>query len=47
MVMEVMTYKIQGKADSVVEGYWKKDVYIGKYEYPYKVFTKTKKVTKG
>lgn len=26
--------------------FWKKDLYIGRYEYPYKVFSKTKKVTK-
>jgi len=42
----VMTYKIEGKRDSIVEGFWKKDLYIGRYEYPYKVFSKTKKVTK-
>ena len=42
----VMTYKIEGKRDSIVEGFWKKDLYIGRYEYPYKVLSKTKKVTK-
>src|SRR5436190_3238713 len=42
----MMTYKRSERADSVVEGYWKKDVYIGRYEYPYKVITKTKKVTR-
>src|SRR5215217_4021875 len=42
----IMTYKMSGKPDDVVEGYWKKDVYIGKYEFPYKVISKTKKVTK-
>ena len=43
----VMTYKIEGKRDSIVEGFWKKDLHIGRYEYPYKVITKTKKVTKA
>ena len=42
----VMTYKRSEKVDSVVEGYWKKDVYIGRYEYPYKVLTRTNKITK-
>lgn len=42
----VMTYKRAGKVDSVIEGYWKKGVYIGRYEYPYKVITKTKKVSR-
>ena len=41
-----MIYKMSDKADSIVEGYWKKDMYIGRYEYPYKVITKTKKVSR-
>ncbi|MBK5272018.1 MAG: hypothetical protein JJE22_13490 [Bacteroidia bacterium] len=41
-----MTYKFAGKPDSIVNGFWKKDIYIGRYEYPYKVLTKTKKVTR-
>ena len=41
-----MTYKMSGKLDSIVEGYWKKDVYLGQYEYPYKLLTRTNKVTK-
>lgn len=41
----IMTYKIEGKQDSIVEGFWKKDLFIGRYEYPYKVISKTKKVT--
>lgn len=30
--------------DSIVDGYWKKDDYIGKYEYPYKVYSKTSSI---
>jgi hypothetical protein len=41
-----MTYKISGKTDSTIEGYWKKDMYIGQYEYPYKLLVRTNKVTK-
>jgi hypothetical protein len=41
-----MTYTMPGKMDSIVEGYWKKNVYIGEYQYPYKLLTKTNKVTK-
>ena len=41
-----MTVKREGKPDSTFEGYWKKNEYAGRYEYPYKVFTKTKRVTK-
>ena len=41
-----LTYKMSGKLDSIVEGYWKKDVYLGQYEYPYKLLTRTNKVTK-
>lgn len=37
----IMMIKRQGAQDSVVEGYWKKDVYIGKNENPWKVYTKT------
>jgi hypothetical protein len=43
----IMTYKIAGIRDSIVEGFWKKDVYVGRYEYPYKVVSKTKKITKA
>jgi len=41
-----MTVKRPGQADSTIEGYWKKDEYTGRYEYPYKVLTKTKRVTR-
>lgn len=36
-----MIFKREGMQDSVVEGYWKKDAYIGKYEKPYIVHSKT------
>ena len=42
----VMTFKKEGSADSVVEGFWKKDVYIGKNEKPWQVLSKTGSVTK-
>jgi hypothetical protein len=41
-----MTFKKEGTQDSVVEGYWKKDVYIGKNEKPWQVISKTGSVTK-
>jgi hypothetical protein len=37
----VMTYKKEKGQDSVVEGFWKKDIYYGKYEKPWEVFTRT------
>src|SRR4030095_9052541 len=36
-----MTIKREGTQDSVVEGFWKKDAYIGKYEKPWIVHSKT------
>lgn len=36
-----MIFKREGAQDSVVEGYWKKDSYIGKYERPYIIHSKT------
>ena len=41
-----MTFKISGRPDSTLEGYWKRDQYIGQYEYPYKLVARTAKVTK-
>jgi hypothetical protein len=41
-----MTFKKEGTQDSVVEGFWKKDVYIGKNEKPWQVISKTGSVTK-
>jgi hypothetical protein len=37
----VMTFKMEGRQDSVVEGYWKKDIYIGKNEKPWEIYSKT------
>ena len=39
-----MTYKVTGKKDSVVVGFWKKDVYAGRYEKSYKVNFRSKKI---
>jgi len=41
-----MVIKRAGSADSLVEGYWKKDVFIGKNEKPWIVYSKTGSVTK-
>ncbi len=41
-----MAYKRSGKADSVVTGFWKKDVYAGKFEKPFKIFNRTAEITK-
>ena len=37
----VMTFKRENGSDSITEGYWKKDVYLGKNEKPYVVHSKT------
>ena len=39
-----MLYKRQNAKDSIVQGYWKKDVYIGKDESPYRLIYKSKLV---
>jgi hypothetical protein len=36
-----MTFKKEGAQDSIVEGYWKKDSYIGKNENPWVIHSKT------
>lgn len=36
-----MIFKREGAQDSVLEGFWKKDAYIGKNERPYQVISKT------
>lgn len=41
-----MTFKKESGQDSVVEGFWKKDAYIGKHEKPYEIISKTGSVTK-
>ncbi len=40
-----MYYKRTNAADSIIDGYWKKDAYIGKFEKPYTVYFKSKAVT--
>ena len=37
----IMTIKREGAQDSLVDGYWVKDVYIGKNEHPWKIHSKT------
>jgi hypothetical protein len=39
-----LIYKRTAAADSTVEGFWKKDVYVGKYEHPYRIISKSKSV---
>lgn len=41
----VMVYKRTNVADSVIDGYFKKDDYVGKFEKPYLVYFKSKSVT--
>ncbi len=41
-----LTFRREGAQDSVVEGYWKKDVYIGQHENAWEVISKTGSVTK-
>lgn len=36
-----LTYNPERLADSVLTGFWKKDVYLGLYENPYKVLSKS------
>jgi hypothetical protein len=42
-----MAYKRDGKTDSVITGFWKKDMYVGKYEKPYIVYNRSSLVSKG
>jgi hypothetical protein len=41
----VLTIKRNDSPDSIIEGYWKNDAYIGKYEQPYTVYFKSKLIT--
>jgi len=41
----IMTYKIAAAQDSLVEGFWKKDSYVGRYEKPYKKIDNSPNVT--
>jgi len=40
-----MHFKKEGKADSVLTGFWKKDIYQGRFEKPYKVLSQSSKVS--
>lgn len=40
-----LIYKRVNNTDSLVEGFWKKDIYVGKYEHPYRVINRSKLVT--
>ena len=42
-----MAYKRNGKADSVVTGFWENDVYLRKFDKPFKVYSRTLQVTKS
>lgn len=39
-----MLYKRPNATDSIVEGFWKNDAYVGKDEHPYRVYFKSKNV---
>jgi hypothetical protein len=41
-----MAYRREGKTDSVVTGFWRKDVYVGKNEKPFKVYNRTSQISK-
>ncbi|HEY1025773.1 MAG TPA: hypothetical protein VGE26_11455 [Sphingobacteriaceae bacterium] len=41
-----MTIKREGKTDSVITGFWKKDVYAGKYEKPYFVHHRSNHISR-
>jgi hypothetical protein len=41
-----MTFKRNGKADSLVSGFWKKDLFIGKHEKAYQVNSRSLQVSK-
>ncbi len=40
------TIKRNGKADSIVNGFWKKDIYAGKYEKPYIISAQTNQIAR-
>ena len=39
-------YKREGKADSVVKGFWKKDVYVGRFEKPFVIHNQTNQIAR-
>ena len=41
-----MTYKKQGKKDSVVAGFWQKDIYAGLYEKPFFIYSRSSQIAK-
>lgn len=43
----VQLYKRTNATDSLVEGYWKSDIYAGKNEKPYKVYFTSKSITQA
>ncbi len=42
----IKTFRIPGKADSVLSGFWKRDTYIGKYEFPYIIHSQTNQIAR-
>ncbi|MES2004697.1 MAG: hypothetical protein V4450_09255 [Bacteroidota bacterium] len=40
-----MHYKRDGNADSVITGFWKKDIYQGRFEKPFKILSQTSRVS--
>lgn len=40
-----LLYKKPYGGDSIIKGFWKKDIYIGVNEHPYRVINKSKKIT--
>jgi len=40
-----MAYKRTGRPDSVITGFWKKDIYIARYEKPFKLYHRTLQVS--
>jgi hypothetical protein len=37
----ILTFKKEGRQDSIVEGYWKKDIYIGEHEKAWEIHSKS------
>lgn len=42
----IKTFKRAGKADSVVSGFWKRDIYVGKFESPYIIHSQTNQIAR-
>jgi hypothetical protein len=40
-----LVYKKPSGGDSIIKGFWKKDIYIGKNEHPYRIINKSKLIT--